>query len=773
MTPGRSTATAAAAWCCALGAGLAALVATGSDPGPAAAYLLAWLVSTVLPGVLLWRVLARPGPTTAQQVGFGSVLGVAVALLTWLVATAVGAPALGWVLPTALALALLAVPGSRRRLLAPPSARSCGSWRWHAGTALAGVAAVVVLWATHLAVQPLPPAPSATYPDLWYHATLVDELTRAVVPQDPSVVGEPLEYHWFAHAHMALTGAMSSTASFEVVLHAWLVPMVLTLVAASAAAIDLLQGAVRRWWVGPAGALGAVVLPTAWLGASAVSAGPGFTVLSPSNVLAIVVVLAGLGAAAEVLRRPRAAGGWVLYALLVALGAGSKPSVLPVLAAAGALVVLVELLRGGLRRGLLRAPLVLVPAVLLPLASATLFGSTAGATVQLFQSLALNQAVLGLVGGEYRGMDALHEGLLAPFFSAGSRGVWVVAGALLVGTVLANLLRLAGVAALLSPRLRRDPVVVWAAGAVVAGFVGQWLIAHPGYSQLYFWMGVTPLGAVLSVATAARLVPPGRPGRALLVPGALVVAAGLAVGAWTVAAPPPAPSGPWRSVVVGVLLPYALGLAGLVAVAVAVLVLGRRRARRLPAVTALVLFSASVSLPFALHEVAAPVADAALGRVAAPSPEHWVFLTSGEQAGALWLREHSDERDVVATNVVCQPVPVQDACSRQAFWVGALSGRRLVLGGWAYSAASASQVAQSPVGTVHATGPWPDRLAASLDLVTEASAPALQELTGAHDARWLFVDLAATPVSPELEELLDLRFANDAVMVFELPRVSG
>ena len=73
-----------------LGVGvLLAMVGVGDRPLWAVAYFAVWAVSTTVPGVLVWRALARPS-TLVQELGFGSVLGIGLLLLAWLPATRMG-----------------------------------------------------------------------------------------------------------------------------------------------------------------------------------------------------------------------------------------------------------------------------------------------------------------------------------------------------------------------------------------------------------------------------------------------------------------------------------------------------------------------------------------------------------------------------------------------------------------------------------------------------------------------------------------------------------
>src|SRR3954470_17902762 len=54
----------------------------------AVAYVLAWVVGSTVPGVLVWRA-GGGGSPAAGELGFGAVLGIALQMLFWALATAV------------------------------------------------------------------------------------------------------------------------------------------------------------------------------------------------------------------------------------------------------------------------------------------------------------------------------------------------------------------------------------------------------------------------------------------------------------------------------------------------------------------------------------------------------------------------------------------------------------------------------------------------------------------------------------------------------------
>lgn len=56
-------------------------------------------------------------------------------------------------------------------------------------------------------------------------------------------------------------------------------------------------------------------------------------------------------------------------------------------------------------------------------------------------------------------------------------------------------------------------------------------------------------------------------------------------------------------------------------------------------------------------------------------------VSAQETSAAQWVRDHSGETDVVATNVHCR-VPEDAECDSRAYWVSALTERRVFIEAW-------------------------------------------------------------------------------------------
>ena len=774
MTKIRIGAATALGWLLVLCGVVAGLTTVGDPATSVLLYFGVWLASTTLPGVLVWRALARP-TTLVQELGFGSVLGIALLILAWLPATLANRPMLIWLWPAGVVVAFAAVPSLRRHWwpLRPEGRFTPG--RWHTAMMLVCGVAFARLYAMDLHGRPLPPTPSSNiHQDAWYQLSLTHALGRTIAVQDPSADGVPLHYHWFANAHVAATQALSGVSMSDVVLHLWLVPMLMTLLFAVAAATErIVQGAggdpvsPALWWAGPVAALLAGALPAAlFLSEPRLpDIDNGFIASSLSGVLALVVVLAFVGPVLDILHGLAGRGTWLLLLILLALGAGTKPSLLPVVACGGLLVMIAQWVR---TRAFPRTAgiLTLLPLLLIPVAMVAVFGSTDGSRLQLLQTLSLDPAFDGAVGGD----DSLpgRGGWLAPDLANGSSDVWVVALGLFALFVLTELPRLIGIAGPLGATLRNDPGMWWSAGVVGSGFGGLWVLSHPGYSQHYFWRIVIPLGIVLSVAMVARLLPTG-PGRGW--PAVAVV--GLAGIGMAAAVTYPWPLEPPLEVLYDVtdrLMPYAVAIAVMTVIIWMLRLWSDRRGwTRVPALALVACFICAAGATTAVYDLARSVRFAWEGEPIAER-ESSRYVSGDEQRAALWLNEHSDEDDLVATNVFCVPVRYRTGCHHASFWVQGLTGRQLLIGGWAYTEQNLTAYGRGGDVRYHRLGsPWPDRVALSLRAVRTPDPAVISELER-RGVTWIFADRRATEVSPELEEFATLRYRNADVLIYRLDR---
>ena len=742
----------------------------GNRPVWAVTYFAVWAVSTTLPGVLVWRALAPP-TTLVQELGFGSVLGVGLLLPAWLLATLAGSPPAMWLWPIGITVVFGAVPRLRRHWRPRRSAHQRTPLWWHVAMMVVCGIAVANLGFGDLLGLPLPPQPSRIFQDFWYQLSLLQQLTHQVPINDPAAAGVPLHYHWFALAHAAATEMLSGVPGYAVIFHLWLVPMLVTCAFATAAATQrLLEGPVdpggtpsrRRPWVGPLAALLVVGLP-----ASLFLTEPripridsGLVPSSASGILAMATILALVGPVSDLLQGRRSRGTWVLLVALLLLSAGTKPSILPVVACGSALVVAVQWVQ---TRTVPRVALTLtaLSVGLIPLAALAVIGSTGGSRLQLFSMLSLDLSFRDAAGAAV-GLPG-HGGWLVPGLARGSEAVWPVAAGVVALFLLTELPRLLGVLGLARRDLRRDPAVWWCTGVVVAGFCGMWLLAHPGHSESYFWRIVIGLGVVLTLTTAVRVLPVGLR-RPQVLPVLLPVAVvGILTGSLSGSASLQATSSVRER-----LLPYVVA-AALLGVVVAVLrsrIVPRAWRTRLPAVTVLACFTMAAAVPVATVDLARAVHA---GFVGVPVVEELParYVSGAEQRAALWLERHSASDDIVATNVFCAPPKYRPTCRHVSFWVAALTGRQLFVGAWAYTEQNLADYVDGRLPYQRQRSPWPERVALSLAAVRSPTPDLIDQLR-AQGVRWIFADRRATSVSSRLRQLATLRYANSDVEIYQL-----
>lgn len=741
---------------------VAVLLAAGDPLADTVRYLAVWLLSTVVPGVLLWRALAGRR-TWSQDVGFGAASGIGWLLLAWAVTTALGIPRLLWLWPAAVVAAFAMVPTLRVHWRPPaePSRHIPAAWHLAMGS-VCGVA-VLRLSVTTLQRWALPPEPQSYFRDLWYHLGMVAELTRTWRPQDPAVAGERLRYHWFADAHMAATEVLTGLPGQQIVLHLWIVPMLVTLLLVAGAAAECLCG---RWWAGPLAGLAVGVVPVTLNAIDGVGVSypyaSGFLLESHSSCLAVVVLLALVGPVSDVLRDRHRPGTWVLVVLLSALAAGSKPTVLPTVLAG---TVLAALVLWRVERRVPRAALLLaaIAAALLALAAVTVTGSTGGSKVQLLGLLNITSGFVDLSGDT---TPPASGGWLVNGLDGAGPSLWLLAMAFFIGFTCTELPRLLALGGPLWPTEQRDPVTWWIAGVLSGGLAATWLLSHPAFSQLYFLRTVESLGAVATVALLARMLPPGRLDAAHARALAVMLGAGIGVALVVRLLWPPPDYADVGSLIVDLLVPFAILFVGLAAAVVAARRVQDTASRRPPLLVLTAAFLLAAAVPGAVAD-STSAAQATFGDRDDGPPR--VQPTRSEQVAALWLNAHSDPDDIVVTNVFCSPPGFQPRCQHNSFWVAGLTGRRLVLGGWSYTARNLTESSAAGVAYKRYRSPWPERLRLSLAAVRRPSPPILARLQDNYAARWIFADRRATAVSPRLAELADLQYRNEDVVIYELP----
>ena len=787
-------------------------------------YWAAWAWGVVGPGILVHRALRGRPSTMVADLALGACVGLVLQLAAWAAMTALGwqQHLLWW--PLLLVLVFTAVPRLRRHLSLRPYDK-------HTTTGAAGVGVLAFVAAlrmvtSHFRDTALPPRAMAWYPDDLWNLGNVSELMRTVTPQVAQVAGRPFHYHWFSDAHLAAMTLTTGIDPVTVVGRLWAPPLILVIVSAAMAVGHRVSGSAL---VGAAAAACFVLAPSIQISWFSLTGADPAIIRSPSQILAVPLLLLALDAIVGIVRGARrwgsGWGGWVVLGTTLVAGAGAKSSVLPVLVGGLALTCLVALLVARERLRVLLSMTALSIAVVL-LTRSRLAGGENGSGLQLFAFFTaappwkLVQAAPTNTAG---------AGLLIPGLGAPEAG-WVLL--LLVACYAVSYLWvLAGVSV-----LRRDDLAGWLLfGTGLAGVVGMFTIRHPAYSELYFllvaivswhlfafwgyrvttdqarsraggraaarWaLGGAAFGAVaVALArwagglrpigegpTTGLGSPPQPPAwvvtasleHSLLVPTAVgVVALGLMASRHRMRAPTRAliTVGFASAGLAAALIPSAtevlssFGVPAAVAVVIGVLALGAATLLVSRPVTPAAVKRLGVAFGLAVTVLclAAVVSQSVGDQAATADPAADSLVTADEVVAARWLGRHAEQDDVVATNVHCLPTFTLVGCDARAFWVSGLTGRRVLVEGWGYT--DAAQAANGRGGLTYSRQPFddPGLLALNDGAFTD---PSLEKLRRLHalGVRWLFADRRAGLVSADLAVMASPTFRSGAVTVYRL-----
>lgn len=626
-------------------------IATGPGSGHLDLALAAVVVAIghVLPGALVWRLVRPERGWLVEDLALGLGIGVALAVPGHVLAVAVGAPALGVALPLAVGAGVLVVPASRRRVLSRRIEPL--PWTWGAATTVSAL--VPALLAHEAYAQPLRFRGWALqYVDLPYHTALAHAVSERFPPHYPQVAEERLTYHWFTHAWTAQVSAVSDTG-VDVLL--WRFNPSLLAVAVPVVAAVAAMRITGRTWAGPAAAAVAfLLLDVAPWGPSGLT-DPLASPMSPTQQFGLLVLLTLVTVLVVRWRGEGSRASWPVLLLLLVVTGGSKGSTLPVLvagalAAAGAVL----LLRERDRSRTVGLDAILAAACLLVL-NRFMFGGGDGGV-----SLDLGEEFIARRGSILFGRDvdpATPLGLLA-----------------LVLATLPFVLSVLGALALVGDRSsRRDPVAWLLLGGGGAGLGAVVLLTHPGGSQGYFYKAGEPLLALAGVWGTCLLWERAGARRALLLTGVATGPVALLV-THLLLDRPGAPG------VGGALASLALLLALVAAGAVVGARVTRSGAIGGVATASVALLAAGI-VP-TVHQVAAWRApEAVVGVAKRPTPN---AIHSDDLRALRWLGAHSERGDLVATNKHCLG-KVADPCDRRRFFVGASSGRGVLIEGWTYN----------------------------------------------------------------------------------------
>jgi hypothetical protein len=697
----------------------------------AAAALAGLLITQVVPGFLVWRVVRPLQGWWIEDVAMGLAVGFMLAIGAQTVA---GWTGLTWVsggVGIGVAVLLLIIPLTRRRILRVRVSRLPLWWTpVVAATSLLGLQdllryypSVPLTWDSGFRTPHI---------DAYLHLALAGELQHRGPISFPWVENAPMAYHWFSHAWVAQVATVSGAGLDEVLFRFMPALMPLTIVLVVAIAAVRLTG---RPWTGPVAAV------LAMAGSELNLFGllrPGYPMspLSPSLAPSVPLLIAIVLLLAFRWRGGMSRAGLVLLPLLALAAAGTKGSTMPLVVAGVGLAFAAMILfdRSRLRSVLLD---VLLMTGMLVLALVVVFqGSDSGLHVQLHDA-ALSTPTLNLLGEQ--------TGLAMTFAS-----VVTVLGILARGTGL--LWRFT------TAEGRRDPMTWLLAGGGFAGAAAVAVFAHPGASQYYFARTAGPLLALGSAIGLATMIDRlgSRAWRAIVV--------GVALGPAFVLLPlhflgvlRPGPEGFQNAVKM-------LGIAALVLVVAGVIALlltpGLRVAAFGAAVTCAIL-AGGITTVVRLQVVVTPVAE--LQPVPATSQ---LAVGRGQIDAARWIRDHSSVHDLVMTNRHCT-VPVEPVgCDSRRFVVGAFSERQMLVEAWTPTV-EANKL--GPEGRESITVDYwkPDILALNDGFIAKPDEDMKQRLQQL-GVRWIMVDFTR-PHAHTLEPFAQERMRNGWAAVYELP----
>ncbi|WP_156144151.1 hypothetical protein [Sinomonas humi] len=770
----------ATAWLLLAAVWFAVLVATGSPALDTARWVVACVLAVLLPGIALVRAVRPAQAPLIEDVAWGIPAGCLVALAGWVLDAGLPWSPPSWLWGPAVIAVLLAVPTARRRVLARPAP----GWGVGPNLAVIGAIAVAIAWMAQdfLRLNPADPGAGgrAYYPDVLFQLAVVGQMRHSLVPQYPTVSGEPFAYHWFGHAILAHLATGSGVDPWDMVLRLAPVTLLPAIVLLAAVVARRLSGNV---WAGPiAAALLTVMGNTAatfWTpDGRSQSVVQTYWWASLTTVFGWLATLACAGCAIAFLRKGAdddAVPVRLLIPLLV-FGAGAKSADDAVLAGGAVFAVLVALRTK--RR--VRAALIVCAATvgILLIAKYTIYGGTGyglqfapGGTIQQLATWLFPGLTTPSTGSSYLSLPQLPMLALVAAF-----GLWL----------LPLLPRLVGIGYLTAAR--RDAASWFVLGTVVAGFGGALAFRQPGLSEEFFLVAAYPVGIVGSASGIATYLARRQdtPWRLASLVGLLFgLAATIAIATFAGRTPPMAAwltshggAGPTPTVVdpvqqvmwwAGPLVVLAAVLGGCGALAI-LLTMRRTRLRRAVPVGLLAALLGTGMLSTGLYLTnTATTPSLAVVQGAGQPPN----VTQDELAAGKWLAAHAGPHDVVGSNQQCLqpqagPQP-QNPCTAKAYTLSALSQRSVDVGGWAYAPRNLDSAWTATVWWPNQPFWDPERLTEETTSFTQPTPALLDRLYSSRGVRWLVADRNGTPADAKLLDSLAVRrLTLPTVTVWEL-----
>lgn len=737
-----------------------------------ALYALYWLVTAVVPGTLLWRMLGIRPRSALEEIAAGSVLGLGLQVfLTFVLAHLGVSPRLAVLWCLGVIVACLAVP-RLRRLWRSSAAQRVSPWMsW----SLAAVSVVSVWWIANSGyradpIERIPGFPGQyfapnPYPDFPFHQALTSAVLRGA-SGFPYVPGVPLRYEMMVYYHFADFTRWTGVDITLIVMRLYPVPLLVLAIVLCGVLAHRIAGSAIAGALG--GALGYLTAP---ISIYAGVLGPFGSVMplnsgvyrSPTQTFGQPIFEALL-LLVVILLSERLARRWAIVAAVAVLAfvaGGAKATFLPLLIC-GLVVVLVI-------GWIVRARKTWVSLGLLAIAGA-----------------AFAAAVLFVLGADSRGLTISNgTDLLSRLSTSQALGpiidrpvVRVAAISVVAAAWLLSVIGLVG-----GLVLRRRDLGVWLfTGIGVAGVGAAILGQHPALSQTYFLRSAWPLAGVVAAVGLTEL---GRRCRGrrwvwLVLLASLVAGLALALIVRAHSALPTMFAGV-VSTYPKLVLPFVIVIAVALVAGAAVVVATRAGSRRGAGVARVAAMPLGLLVVFGLVQGSA-FSEIVTGGGLPPGPmlavgeglAHGLTIPADGAAAARWLRAHSQQSDVVVTNQHCLDVTARRrGCVPTQFWISALSERNVLLEGWAYSTPSQKVAPNYVDGGAF----WNQELLAENDAAIFDPSPQTVAWLRSQGVKWVFVDRVfingvPMPESPDLKNYLDLAYERGDFAIYRVPRAS-
>lgn len=712
-----------------------------------------YLVSCVaLPGVIAWRLLLAhlhvvdedTSPTWFEDLTLGSIFGFGLQLPFFFVGVAIGMPLLALALPVVALIVALATPFGRSVVTLPTRRLDVrASW------ALTVVILYGVAWLGRKSFPNRPlslAAKDSPSPDETFHQALIADISHRFPPEVPFFLGTRLDYHWFVHAQIATSNAVTGLDS--VLMLRILIPtlgLVLAILGLGAVALRL-TGRPIAAFIAPALLVAGAFHLNGPAFASGIFLEPYLSnrfVTSPTQSYGVMMSMPALMLILEVLRSRTGTSRltWVTLTLALLALSGSKATFMPVFVC-GIIAVWVVHLLVHRRIDKTASRLSLLMIAVTTFAQFVIFGGQGG----------------GMAFAPFRTVDAAlsNQDIDATLTSYVLMSLAILVGWLLYGV---------GVVGLLKQRMWADPRAVWMLVTILAGIGVPFLLFRSGLSQLWFSRSVAEIVVLVSAWGMACVLPRPLTRRQAGFLAGIVAAAGL--GAYAVSSFVESRSGGTGATVTSLLATAVAPFAVATVFLVVWLVARRNASGRAPGVTVLLVFLlglGTVNVAAFGYQVMTEPTQVYRHRVG----EEPLFAAGGLDA-AVYIADHSSPNEVVATNVHCAQ-PQGQRCDNRNFWIAAYTERRIVVEGWGYTAAT-NDIGEPTSRNAYLPIPDPERLKINDAAFEEPSRGTVGRLVETYNVSWLFVAKkypADIPGLRRVNGLLGVSFENSHYLVFRV-----